>query len=237
MRVDERRSSDVRFQGTWPSYQRTLDFRLPSRSLLASTSFTPTNYNCLSHLTFPLFHSDYPSLIVDGHVQRSILLSFKGKSYEDVQHHRTFFRHLHNQRDIRIEFTDQLNVSTGRQEYLQLLAQSHFCLVPTGRRLSSYRLLECLQHACIPVITTETDESLLLPFSERIDWSTAVVDYSNRSLSLLPSYLRQISEERRQAMHEHCAKIWSKYFSSISRIVFTVLDIVHDRFILSSSPL
>ena len=108
---------------------------------------------------------------------------------------------------------------------------------PTGRRLSSYRFLECLQHACIPVITTENDESLLLPFSERIDWSTAVIDYSNRSLSLLPSYLRQISGERRQAMQEQCAKIWLEYFSSISRIVFTVLDIVHDRFILSSSPL
>ena len=74
--------------GTWPSYHRTLDFALPFHHILASTSFTSTDYNCSSHVTFPLFHSDYPSNLTDSFSSsRSILLSFKGKSYEDVQHH------------------------------------------------------------------------------------------------------------------------------------------------------
>lgn len=227
--------------GTWPSYRRTLDFHLPAHYILISTSFTPNTYNCTSHLTFPLFHSDYPSNLSFSSSpppSRSILLSFKGKSYEDVQHHRTFFQHLHNNRDIIIEYTDQPNITSNPLAYIDLLRQSHFCLVPTGRRLSSYRFLEVLQYGCIPVITTNENESLLLPFSEIIDWSKVVIISSNDSLSLLPYRLRMIRDQQRNEMQRECFNIWSKYFSSIERIVLTSLDILQRRFMsLSSSSL
>jgi glucuronyl/N-acetylglucosaminyl transferase EXT1 len=226
------------FSGTWPSYRRTLDFPLPARTILVSTSHTPFEYQCSSHVTFPLFHSNYPAIVHDsfGH-ERSILLSFKGKSYADVQHHRTFFRHLHNQHDIIIEYTDEMFTSDidRQHEYTDLLRRSLFCLVPSGRRLYSYRFLESLQYGCIPVITTENDQSILLPFSEIIDWSTMIIIYTNRSLSLLPHYLRAIDDQQRMFMQEQCRHIWQMYFSSISRIVLTVLDIVHNRFVVSSS--
>ena len=221
------------FLGTWPSYRRTLDFNLPSDYILASTSFTSTNYNCSSHVTFPLFHSDY-SPIPFSTSSRSILLSFKGKSYDDVQHHRTFFRHLNNNHDIIIKYTDNEMNSSDTTEYIQLLRESHFCLVPSGRRLSSYRFLETLQYGCIPVITTNQDELILLPFSEIIDWSKSVIIYSNLSLSLLPYYLRMISKTQRNEMQRECLNIWLKYFSSIERIVLTLLDILNDRFMSSS---
>jgi hypothetical protein len=222
--------------GTWPLYQRTLDFNLPSRYILASTSFTSDIYNCSLHLTFPLFHSDYPSNIHSSSSlfsSRSILLSFKGKSYEDVQHHRTFFRHLHNNNDIIIKYTDNQTNSSDKTEYIQLLRQSYFCLVPSGRRLSSYRFLETLQYGCIPVITTNENELIILPFSEIIDWSKSVIIYSNLSLSLLPYYLRMITKNQRLNMQRECLNIWFKYFSSIQTIILTSLDILHDRFISS----
>jgi glucuronyl/N-acetylglucosaminyl transferase EXT1 len=219
--------------GTWPSYRRTLDFNLPSHYILASTSFTPDNYNCSSHITFPLFHSDYPSN-TSSSSSRSILLSFKGKSYEDVQHHRTFFRHLNNNHDIIIKYTDNETNSYDKTEYTHLLLQSYFCLVPSGRRLYSYRFLESLQYGCIPVITTNENELIILPFSEIIDWSKTLVIFSNFSLSLLPSYLRMINQTQRNEMQRQCLNIWLKYFSSIQRITSTFLNIVHDRFISSS---
>lgn len=187
-------------------------------------------------MTFPLFHSDYPSnLSFSSSPTRSILLSFKGKSYDDVQHHRTFFRHLHNNRDIIIEYT---NITSNRLTYIELLRRSHFCLVPTGRRLSSYRFLEVLQYGCIPVLTTNENESILLPFNEIIDWSTMVIISSNDSLSLLPYRLRMIKDHERNEMQRECFNIWSKYFSSIERIVLTSLDILHQRFMsLSSSSI
>jgi len=221
--------------GTWPSYRRTLDFNLPSHYILASTSFTSNTYNCSLHLTFPLFHSDYPSNISSFSSSRSILLSFKGKSYEDVQHHRTFFRHLNNNHDIIIRYTDNETNAFDKIEYIQLLRQSYFCLVPSGRRLYSYRFLESLQYGCIPVITTNDNELILLPFSEIIDWSKSVIIYSNLSLSLLPYYLRMINENQRYNMQRECLNIWLKYFSSIQSIVSTSLHILNDRFMSSLS--
>ena len=214
--------------GTWPSYHRTLDFALPTLHILASTSLTYANYNCSAHLTFPLFHPDYPAnTSAPTDAPRSILLSFKGKSYEDVQHHRTFFRHLDNQRDIIVQYT---NSSADADEYTRLLRHSSFCLVPSGRRLGSYRFLESLQHGCIPVITTEKNEPIVLPFSEIIDWSASVIIYLNASISLLPSHLRAIGPEQRHAMQMRCYQLWLTYFSSMQRIVSTALDILHERF-------
>ncbi|CAF4451776.1 unnamed protein product [Rotaria sp. Silwood2] len=208
------------YTGTWPSYRPTLDFILPSKYILASTSFTYTNYNCLSHITFPLFHSDYPSNITNRFFSsRKILLSFKGKSYKDVQHHRTFFHHLNNNHDIIIKYTDdKYNNSYDETEYINLLRQSYFCLVPSGRRLYSYRFLESLQYGCIPVITTNNNELIILPFSEIINWTKSIIIYSNASLSLLPYYLKNININQRNQMQNQCRNIWRKYFSSISRI-------------------
>ncbi|CAF4718461.1 unnamed protein product [Rotaria sp. Silwood1] len=224
------------YTGTWPSYQRTLDFNLPSKYILASTSFTYTNYNCSSHITFPLFHTNYSSNLTKNisFKSRKILLSFKGKSYEDVQHHRTFFHHLNNNYDIIIKYTNNNN-SYDQYEYIELFQQSYFCLVPSGRRLYTYRFLESLQYGCIPVITTNNNELLILPFSEIINWSNIIIIYLNSSLSILPYYLKNINIKQRIKMQQECYNIWIKYFSSISRIILTLLDILNDRFISSSS--
>jgi hypothetical protein len=81
------------------------------------------------------------------------------------------------------------------------------------------------------VITTNDNELIILPFSEIIDWSKSVIIYSNSSLSLLPYYLKMISINQRNEMQKECLNIWLRYFSSIQRIVLTLLDILNERFI------
>lgn len=144
---------------------------------------------------------------------------------------------MNNNHDIIIKYTDNQTTMNGydRTEYVELLRQSYFCLVPSGRRLYSYRFLEALQYGCIPVITTNENELIILPFSEIIDWSKAVIMYSNLSLSLLPYYLKTINQTQRNEMQKECIRIWFRYFSSISQIILTILDILNDRFMSSYS--
>lgn len=204
---------------------------MASRTIRARTSLTLENYDCSRDVSFPLFHSDYPQKVKFWRKQRDILLSFKGKSYEDVRHHRSFFHHLHNGKDIRIEFTDVGNVSQTSDDYFDLLSRSKFCLVPSGRRLNSFRFLEALQYSCVPVITTENDESIVLPFAEIIDWSKGAIFYQNRSIALLPTFLRSIGENQRIFLQENSFRFWKFYFSSIERIVLTTIEIIRDRFV------
>ena len=67
-----------------------------------------------------------------------------------------------------------------RYDYVKLLNESTFCLVPRGRRLATYRFLEALKFGCVPVMV---GNSYVLPFAEVIDWSRVVIWADERLLT------------------------------------------------------
>ncbi|KAB1258115.1 Exostosin-1 [Camelus dromedarius] len=69
--------------------------------------------------------------------------------------------------------------SPSRYDYREMLHNATFCLVPRGRRLGSFRFLEALQAACVPVMLSNGWE---LPFSEVINWNQAAVIGDERLL-------------------------------------------------------
>ncbi|NWS06131.1 EXT1C protein, partial [Motacilla alba] len=238
------------YSGTWPSYGGELGFDA-GHAILARASFDSRSFRPGFDVSIPLFPKEHPQRGGDaGWLRRDsvpprkkYLLVFKGKRYLTGigSGTRNALHHIHNGKDI-ISLTtckhgkdwekhkdarcDKDNVDYERFDYQELLHNSTFCIVPRGRRLGSFRFLEALQAACIPVLLSDGWE---LPFAEAIDWGKAAVVGSERLLLQIPSAVRCIPPERVLAFQQQTQFLWDAYFSSVDKIVHTTLEIIKDR--------
>ena len=174
-------------------------------------------------------------------------LVFKGKRYIHGigSETRNALYHLHNGKDVLIYTTckhgkkwrkwqqevqdercDSDNKVYDQIDYMKLMKNSTFCLVPRGRRLGSFRFLESLEVGCIPVILSD---DWVKTFHEVIDWQQVVVDGSEKHLLLLPEKLHHVSNENIQSMSEKSKSVYKKYFRSVERIVLTTFNIISER--------
>ncbi|XP_038047899.1 exostosin-1b-like [Patiria miniata] len=238
------------YSGTWPEYSEDLGFDI-EQAILAKASFTKQSFRPGFDISLPLFGKSHPQkggprgdLQTNNFpVIRKFLLAFKGKRYlsgigSDT---RNALYHLHNGYDIILLTTcrhgkdwqkikdvrcDRDNAEYEKHDYQILLHNSTFCLVPRGRRLGSFRFLESLQAACIPVILSNGWE---LPFSEVIDWKKTSIEGDERLLLQIPSILRSVSDEQILSLRQQTQFLWDAYFSSVEKIVTTTLQIIQDR--------
>ncbi|NXC38070.1 EXT1B protein, partial [Penelope pileata] len=238
------------YSGTWPNYTEELGFDI-GHAMLAKASFYTESFRPGFDVSVPLFPQEHPQR--GGHMgwlrrelvppRKKYLLVFKGKRYLTGvgSGTRNALHHIHNGQDI-VSLTtckhgkdwekhkdtrcDKDNVNYEKFDYQELLHNSTFCIVPRGRRLGSFRFLEALQAACIPVLLSDGWE---LPFSEAIDWGKAAVMGSERLLLQLPSTIRCIRPERVLAFQQQTQFLWDAYFLSVDKIVHTTLEIIRDR--------
>ena len=241
------------FSGTWPDYQE-LDFLGfdPRKAILVKASCTQSNFRMGYDISLPLFDDRHPEkspgVLFDPEdpshdIKKKVLLVFKGKRYTKGigSEARNALHHLHNDKDILMYTTckhgkdweknrddrcDQDNALYDTVDYQELMSQSTFCLVPRGRRADTYRFLEALSLGCIPVVLSN---DLVKPFSEVIDWTQVVVQAEERLVFQLPETLRSIPDEEVKRMRIRCLAIYDTYFSSVEKIVMTVLNIMRDR--------
>uniref|UniRef100_A0A8C3B049 Uncharacterized protein n=1 Tax=Cyclopterus lumpus TaxID=8103 RepID=A0A8C3B049_CYCLU len=194
------------YSGTWPDYTEDLGFEV-GQAMLAKASADVVNFRPNFDISIPLFSKDHPIkgggigylTLNDASPYRKYLLVFKGKRYL---------------------------TGIGSETRNELLHNSSFCLVPRGRRLGSFRFLEALQAACIPVILSNGWE---LPFSEVIDWRKAAIIGDERLLLQVPSITRSVGRDRILALRQQTQFLWDAYFSSVTKIVLTTLEIIQDR--------
>ncbi|XP_029589580.1 exostosin-1 isoform X1 [Salmo trutta] len=238
------------YSGTWPAYTEELGFDI-GQAILAKASIDMDNFRPHFDVSIPLFSKDHSQKGGDkGYLtlnnvppSRKYLLVFKGKRYLTGigSETRNALYHIHNGEDIILLTTckhgkdwekhkdarcDRDNEEYSKFDYQELLHNSSFCLVPRGRRLGSFRFLEALQAACIPVLLSNGWE---LPFSEIIDWSKAAVIGDERLLLQVPSITRSVDHDKILALRQQTQFLWDAYFSSVAKIVLTTLEIIQDR--------
>ncbi|CAM9642054.1 exostosin-1a-like [Lampetra fluviatilis] len=239
------------YSGTWPDYaEEDLGFDT-GQAMLAKASVSVDSLRPGFDVSLPLFSREHPRTGGEPGALRANnvppvrhhLLVFKGKRYltgigSDT---RNALHHAHNGRDVLLLTTcrhgkdwarhkdarcDADNAEYERYDYKEMLYNSTFCLVPRGRRLGSFRFLEALQAACVPVLLSN---GWALPFSEVIDWNKAAVIGDERLLLQIPSTVRWLDHDRVLAMRQQTQLLWNAYFSSIDKIVHTTLEIVRER--------
>uniref|UniRef100_A0A8C4THW1 Exostosin glycosyltransferase 1b n=1 Tax=Erpetoichthys calabaricus TaxID=27687 RepID=A0A8C4THW1_ERPCA len=221
------------------------------QAMLAKASIGAENFRPHFDVSIPLFSKDHPRTGGErGFLKyntippfRKYMLVFKGKRYltgigSDT---RNALYHVHNAEDVVLLTTckhgkdwqkhkdgrcDKDNAEYDKYDYREMLHNSTFCLVPRGRRLGSFRFLEALQAACVPVMLSNGWE---LPFSEVIDWNTAAVIGDERLLLQIPSTVRSIHQDKILALRQQTQFLWEAYFSSVEKIVLTTLEIIQDR--------
>ncbi|XP_052379531.1 exostosin-1-like isoform X9 [Oncorhynchus keta] len=238
------------YSGTWPYYTEELGFDI-GQAILAKASIDMDHFRPHFDVSIPLFSKDHSQKGGDkGYLtlknvppSRKYLLVFKGKRYLTGigSETRNALYHIHNGEDIILLTTckhgkdwekhkdtrcDRDNEEYSKFDYQELLHNSSFCLVPRGRRLGSFRFLEALQAACIPVILSNGWE---LPFSEIIDWSKAAVIGDERLLLQVSSITRSVDHDKILALRQQTQFLWDAYFSSVAKIVLTTLELIQDR--------
>lgn len=238
------------YSGTWPDYTEDVGFDI-GQAMLAKASISTENFRPNFDVSIPLFSKDHPRTGGErGFLKfntipplRKYMLVFKGKRYltgigSDT---RNALYHVHNGEDVLLLTTckhgkdwqkhkdsrcDRDNTEYEKYDYREMLHNATFCLVPRGRRLGSFRFLEALQAACVPVMLSNGWE---LPFSEVINWNQAAIIGDERLLLQIPSTIRSIHQDKILALRQQTQFLWEAYFSSVEKIVLTTLEIIQDR--------
>lgn len=128
-------------------------------------------------------------------------------------------------RDWRCAMTGE-NAEMQLIEYPLILSRAEFCLVIRGVRLAQLNLLEALASGCIPVIVAD---NIVLPFVEKIDWKLVALQVREAELANLVTILREVSQARKDELRMFGGFIYEKYFSSLTAITMTTLEIINER--------
>ncbi len=195
------------------SFRSGLDIALPTYSLLQEKPVRLRAAKFRSHLitaSEDRVHSKFASLIKDlkSHDRAAVL------------------RHCHD-KDVNDEV--RCDAKGNRQDYLSTLSESKFCLITKenhGNGLGTSALMEAMHAGCIPVIVID---SLVLPFSDVVDWKRFSIRFYEHDVSRVLDHLSGISDAKVAEMQEQVLRVYNSYFKDLKTITKTSLDILNDR--------
>lgn len=123
-------------------------------------------------------------------------------------------------------------VGPGELSHEDILFQSTFALLPRACGYAlSYRLIECMNAGCIPVILSDGH---VLPFSDDLDYGRFAIRVAEADVERLGDILRQRLPEA-DALQRNVLEVYESHFASTERIVNQVIRLV-DRRVRAQPP-
>ena len=115
-----------------------------------------------------------------------------------------------------------------RVDTLAILSQSKFCFIGKEKhgRLTTPMLMSAMHAGCIPIIAID---SLVLPFSEIVDWKRFSIRFYEHDVHLITDALKDISDDRYHQMKSQLRFVYDKYFKDLPTITRTTLAILNER--------
>ena len=113
-------------------------------------------------------------------------------------------------------------------QYPNVLSDSTFCIILDIEYDAGQTITEALHHGCIPVVVAD---SVVLPFSEVLDWKRFSIRMYEADLTSLQEALMNVSKKRIAEMQQQIHFVYNKYFSSWNAIINTTLSILNDRIV------
>jgi hypothetical protein len=95
------------------------------------------------------------------------------------------------------------------ETFVNITANSKFCLCPRGYGLNSFRIYEAMQLQSIPVIITD---DFYLPWQDELNWEEFAVLISEEQIPHISDILSQISEDSIELMKNKLKKVYFEYF-------------------------
>eukprot|EP00753_Platysulcus_tardus_P011418 PLAT3287.8.p1 GENE.PLAT3287.8~~PLAT3287.8.p1 ORF type:complete len:402 (+),score=69.10 PLAT3287.8:135-1340(+) len=164
----------------------------------------------------------------DADRPRRYLATFRGRLTHRLRH---AVMKLNNGKDILV---DHPNWPQNSVSYRNLLLDSTFVLAPRGNGLYSYRIVEALHAAAIPVVIAS---DYVLPFEDVLDWRSFAVLVSEAELERVPYILRSFTPAQVSALRTAGRAVYHSYFASVRKNVDFALDILRYRLLGTESPL
>ncbi|KAH7654471.1 Xylogalacturonan beta-1,3-xylosyltransferase protein [Dioscorea alata] len=165
-----------------------------------------TQVSLLKDVIVPYTHM-LPRRHLSDDQHRHTLLYFKGAKH---RHRGGLVREklwdlLVNESDVIME--EGFPNATGREQSIQGMRNSEFCLHPAGDTPTSCRLFDAISSLCIPVIVSDSIE---LPFEGMVDYSkfSLFVSVSNALVpKWLVNYLKNISKSEKEMLRQNLAQV------------------------------
>lgn len=183
-------------------------YRLDSKlsNCTSSEMIQHTQVSVIKDVIVPYTHL-LPRLHLSENKERHNLLYFKGA------------KHRHRGGLVREKLWDLLNNepsvimeegfpnATGREQSIQGMRTSEFCLHPAGDTPTSCRLFDAIQSLCIPVIVSDNIE---LPFEGMVDYtefSVFVAVGDALKPSWIVNHLQSFSKKQKDTFRQNMARV------------------------------